>query len=128
MPAQKIRDVAVKTGTYQDNQGNTKGRWHNVGALMKGEDGGEFLILQRWFNPAGVTNPENRESVVLSCFPLREQQSSAPQQSAPQPAQSAPASEGNPDDDIPFTHAWAYLAAGIIASAVYGMAHVPGVV
>lgn len=73
---QKIRDLAVKTGSYTDNQGNEKGRWQNVGSLMKGDDGGEFIILHRWFNPAGVPNPDNRDSVVLSCFKLRDQQGS----------------------------------------------------
>lgn len=70
---QKIRDIAVKTGSYKDGQGNEKGRWQNVGALMKADDGGEFIILQRWFSPAGVPNPDGRESVVLSCFPLKDQ-------------------------------------------------------
>lgn len=65
---QKLRDIAVKTGEYQDRQGNTKGRWQNVGALMKGDDGNEFIILHRWFNPAGVPNPDNRDSVLMSCF------------------------------------------------------------
>lgn len=73
---QKIRDIAVKTGEYQDGQGQTKGRWQNVGALMKSEDGGEFIILHRWFNPAGVPNPENRDSVVLSCFQLKDRNES----------------------------------------------------
>jgi len=71
--ATKIRDIAVKTGEYQDNQGQTKGRWQNVGSLMKNDDGGEFIILHRWFNPAGVPNPENKDSVLLSCFKMDRQ-------------------------------------------------------
>lgn len=82
---QKIRDVAVKTGTYQDAQGNTKGTWQNVGALMKGDDDGEFIILKRWFSPAGVANPDNRDSVILSCFKSNQQQDTG----------------GEPDDDSP---------------------------
>ena len=83
--SKKIRDIAVKVSEYQDQNGNKKGRWENVGALMKGDDGGEFIILQRWFNPAGIANPENRESVVLSCFPLenKSQQNSPPPQNQP---------------------------------------------
>jgi len=109
--AKKIRDVAVKTGQYQDQHGNTKGRWQNVGALMKGDDGGEFIIMQRWFNPAGVANPENRESVVLSCFPLSDnsqqgqgqgQQQQAPQQPQSQPSPQVPDPADDFDDDIPF--------------------------
>lgn len=81
MPS-KLRDLAVKTGEYTDQNGNTKGRWQNVGALMKGDDGGEFLLLARWFNPAGLPNPQGRESVLVSCFPLKDQQ---PNQAAQQP-------------------------------------------
>ncbi len=92
MPAKKIRDLAVKTGEYTTPQGETKGRFMNVGSLMKGEDGGEFILLNRAFNPAGPPNPDNRESVLVSCFKPRE---NAPQQPAPAPA-------ADPSDDIPF--------------------------
>lgn len=102
--AKKIRDIAVKTGEYTDNQGNTKGRWLNVGSLMKGDDGGEFIVMNRWFNPSGVPNPDHRDSVLLSCFPLRDQQGGG---QAPAPAQPAPAPQPQPaadgfDSDIPF--------------------------
>lgn len=111
--AQKIRDVAVKTGTYMKD-GQEKGRWQNVGALMKGDDGGEFIILHRWFNPAGVPNPEDRDSVVLSCFRSdRDGQQGQSQQQRPpwdgaqqqsQQPQGGVASSGNWDDSdsIPF--------------------------
>ncbi|WP_353048320.1 hypothetical protein [Halomonas sp. ISL-56] len=72
---QKLRDIAVKTGEYLDRQsGQTKARWQNVGALMKSDDGNEFIILHRWFNPAGLPNPENRDSVIMSCFKPNKQQ------------------------------------------------------
>lgn len=68
--AQKIFDIAAKTGEYQDRQtGQMKGRWQNVGSVMQGDDGTQFIILNRWFNPAGMPNPENRDSTILSCFP-----------------------------------------------------------
>ena len=73
--AQKLRDIAVKTGEYLDRQsGQTKGRWQNVGALMKNDDGSEFIIMHRWFNPAGLPNPDNRDSVLMSCFKPNRQQ------------------------------------------------------
>jgi hypothetical protein len=71
--ATKIKDLVVKTGEYQ-SQGQTKSRWQNVGSLMQNDDGGQFIILNRWFNPAGIPNPENRDSVVLSCFDSDRQQ------------------------------------------------------
>jgi len=127
--SQKLRDIAVKTGEYQDRtSGQMKGRWQNVGALMKGDDGNEFIILHRWFNPAGVPNPDNRDSVLMSCFKPDRQgqqggQSQAPQNTAPpaqsQARQAPPPQQGAPnqgqnygapdpgsfddfDDEIPF--------------------------
>tara|TARA_R110001599_G_scaffold337838_1_gene556506 strand:- start:9289 stop:9654 length:366 start_codon:yes stop_codon:yes gene_type:complete len=120
--AQKLRDIAVKTGEYQDLQsGQTKGRWQNVGALMKNDDGSEFIIMHRWFNPAGLPNPDNRDSVVLSCFKSNRQQGNGqppannggyrqpPPNQAPQ-SQQQPPPYGAPDpsqydtfdDEIPF--------------------------
>lgn len=125
--AKKLRDVVAKVGEYTDPQtGQLKGRWQNVGALMKGDDGGEFVILNRTFNPAGMPNPQNRESVILSCFkPDNQQQTTAPAAGgAPSgyppggggqgqhnagtggqtpPAQQPPAGTSDDhDDDIPF--------------------------
>lgn len=99
MAAKKIRDVAVKVGEYQDRQtGDTKGRYQNIGALMKNDDGSVFILLARWFNPAGVTS--DRETVLLSCFELRDQNGDGGQQSQ---RQARPAAQRQqPDEDIPF--------------------------
>lgn len=83
---------------------------------MKGDDGNEFIILHRWFNPAGVPNPENRDSLVASCFRPNQQggqqqaQQQPPQQQGgfQQPPQQQQAAPPNPpggdgvDDSIPF--------------------------
>jgi hypothetical protein len=110
---QKLRDLAVKTGSYTDSQGQEKGRWQNIGALMKSDDGGEFIILHRWFNPAGIPNPNNRDSLLVSCFKPQQQgqgqsqQSAPPPQQAQQPPQQQQPGPGAPagsdfDDEIPF--------------------------
>ena len=107
--ATKLYDLAVKTGEYRDQQGNMKGRWQNVGVVMKGDDGTPFMMLNAWFNPAGVPRKDGSESVLISCFKPDEQrqqgQSPASQQRAPAPATSyraqAPAMQPM-DDDIPF--------------------------
>jgi hypothetical protein len=111
MGARKIKDIAVKTGEYTDRQGQTKGRWQNVGALMKNDDNSVFIILERWFNPAGAPDPQGRGSVLLSCFDLRDDGPAqgggngggaggygAPMQ-PPQQPQRPPA---DLDDEIPF--------------------------
>ena len=68
----KIKDLAAKTGEYQDaNTGEMKANWQNVGAIMKKDDGSTFVILDRTFNPAGVPNPDNRSNVILGAFDVR---------------------------------------------------------
>jgi hypothetical protein len=36
----KLYDVAVKTGSYTDKSGATKGRYENIGVMMEGDNGG----------------------------------------------------------------------------------------
>jgi hypothetical protein len=100
MAATKIRDLAVKVSEYTDAQGQTKGRYENVGSMMKGDDGGIFLIFKRTFNPAGVPNPECRDSLMISCFELKDQQQGAQQQQQRQTPQQP--MQQNAQDDPPF--------------------------
>jgi len=69
--SKKIKDLAVKTGTYQAG-GATKNRYENIGSLMQSDDGSQFIIMKRTFNPAGVPNPENKDSVLVSVFDLKD--------------------------------------------------------
>ncbi|MFK5893967.1 MAG: hypothetical protein QM504_12165 [Pseudomonadota bacterium] len=66
----KLYDIEVPLGSYTDKQGNEKTRWQNVGAMFEGEKG-PYLLLDRWFNPAGLPNPENKTSVVLNLYEPR---------------------------------------------------------
>ena len=99
----KTHDVVVVTGTYQAADGQTKKRYQNVGSLMTNDDGGQYILLDRHFNPAGIVNPEGRGSVLLSMFEKKARQDGSPQapSHAGQPAQSVGAAEGL-DMDIPF--------------------------
>lgn len=98
----KLYDIAVVTGEYTDSQGQTKKRYQNVGAVMEGKEGGQFIVLNSWFNPAGVPRKEGSESVLLSCFAPRDDRDK-PQQSAPQQQRSAPKPQNNDfESEIPF--------------------------
>ena len=92
----KVYDLAVKTGSYQNKNGETKNRYQNVGSVMEG-DNGQFIIMDRTFNPAGVPNPDNKSSVIISMFAPREDNGS--QSAQPQFADCAPA---DPSESIPF--------------------------
>lgn len=91
--ARKRYDAVVKTGEYTDrNTGETKSRWLNVGAVLQ-TDNGHCLLLDRTFNPAGLPDPENRGTVMVSLFEPKGRES---QQAPPTP----PADDL--DDDLPF--------------------------
>jgi len=113
--ATKLYDLAVKTGEYTDGQGQQKGRWQNVGAVMQNNDGGKFIMLAKWFNPAGVPDLSGKgatsESILLSMFEPKDKNgqapAAAPRQAAPAQRPAAPRQAPAPqqqygDDDIPF--------------------------
>lgn len=97
----KTHDLAVKVGEYSNAQGEAKNRYQKVGALMMG-DKGPFIMLAKWFNPAGVPDSRGGESILISVFEPRQEG-----QQAPAPRQAAKAPQGSgfddfPDDTIPF--------------------------
>lgn len=104
----KLYDLAVKTGSYTDSQGQEKGRWLNIGSVMSGNDGGQFMIIDRTFSPAGLPNPDNRTSILVSMFEPKEgggqSRQSAPASSTATPESKAPVAGGADSfvDDIPF--------------------------
>ena len=57
--SKKVYDLAVKLGEKN---------WLNVGAVLEKDDGGRFIILERSFHPAGVPNPDNKSSLIISMF------------------------------------------------------------
>lgn len=95
----KIKDLAVKTGEYETG-GKTKGRWKNVGALMDDGKGGQFIFLDRTFNPAGVPAKDGSESILLSLFDPKQRDG----QPTAHDAAKANAYQPQPEqtDDIPF--------------------------
>lgn len=106
--ATKKYDAAVKTGEYTDRNGEKKSRYENIGTVMMG-DNGPYLILKRTFNPAGVPNPENRDSIVVSFFEPREADGSKPAagrgdnfSTMPPRTSSPPPPASSAADDIPF--------------------------
>ncbi len=69
--SEKIYDLAVNLGSYQDRNGNKRANWLNIGGVFKGDDGKSYITLRRSFNPAGVPfNGSNNEDVIfISLFP-----------------------------------------------------------
>ena len=94
----KKYDLVVKVGEYTDGQGQTKGRFKNVGVMMEG-DNGPYLLLDRTFNPAGVGGNEGRESIIVSLY---EPKDGVGQQQAPAAKSGGYKARDLDGDDVPF--------------------------
>ena len=100
--AKKLYDLTVKTGEYTDSSGATKGRYENIGSVME-NDKGQFMMLKRTFNPAGVPNSDGRDSVLVSMFEPRPRDGqSGGNYQAPAGGGTGGAGGINDDQDIPF--------------------------
>lgn len=98
----KKYDLAVKVGEYQKN-GETKGRYENIGSVMVNDDGGEFILIKRTFNPAGVPNPQGKDSVIVSKFEVKDKDDDHAPARAPQAAPQQPVTVNSSlNDEIPF--------------------------
>lgn len=96
MAMKRIKDVAVKVGSYQSG-GETKNRWQNVGSLVEFDDGNQGLFLNRTFNPAGTPNPDGKEDVLLYFFDIKDKAATGGGNTG---GRAKPAPE--PDDALPF--------------------------
>ena len=101
MAAKKVKDAVVKLREYQDRDGNKKAQWANVGSLMRGDDGNEYLLLDRHFNPAGIANPDGRNNVLITFFDVK-RDDQAGGNSGGQQRQSGGQNRSDVDDQIPF--------------------------
>ncbi len=87
----KLKDLAVSTGSYTKD-GQEKKRWRTVGALMDDDKGGQFIFIDRAFNPAGVPFKDGNESILVSMFDPKGQAEST----------QAPVQQAEPTEDVPF--------------------------
>lgn len=102
MSVKKIKDLCVVTRKYQTRDGQEKSNYLNIGAILQKDDGGKFMILNRHFNPAGIPNPENKDTLIVSMFDVKDKDG-ATDNNTPSPAQeSLNNSEHFEDSDIPF--------------------------
>lgn len=84
MASQVIYDLSAKIGSYMKD-GVEKPRWVPVGKIMKNDEGKVFMLMNKHFNPAGVPDLEQRDSILISMF----KPGGDDQQSAPPPRQDA---------------------------------------
>lgn len=96
MSAKKIKDLCVVTSKYTNRDGVEKSNYLNIGAIIQKDDGGKFMILNRTFNPAGVPNPDNKDTLIVSMFDVKEKEGSATSTGSEEPQRSFN------DEDIPY--------------------------
>jgi|TARA_R110002012_G_scaffold28735_2_gene89848 hypothetical protein len=90
-------DLCVATSKYTDKSGQEKTKYENIGKMGTRDDGSIWINFKRTFNPAGVPNPADSDTVWASVF---EAKNNGQQQQAPQQQQ---ASNANfPHEDHPF--------------------------
>lgn len=68
----KTHDLAVKVGTYQNAQGETKNRYKTCGMILTKDDGGRMIMIDPLFNFAAVRLDEGRDFVIISEFEVKE--------------------------------------------------------
>lgn len=95
--AKKVKDLAVVTGTYTNGQGEEKRRYMNCGALMEGDDGNQFIMLNRFINYSSLPRKQGSESLLISVFDLRDREGGTAD-AAEKPAMVS----GELDDEIPY--------------------------
>ena len=105
MASKKIKNLVVKVGEYKDRNNETKFQWQTIGALFEG-DKGQFIILEKWFNPAGVKTDGN--GLLVSLYDpggrdSQEEPARANNSKASAPTHQAPRSMPDDfDDDVAF--------------------------
>lgn len=98
--SKKIKDLAVRVSTYKDKNGQDKGKYQNVGCILQMDDGKKTMLLNRWFNPAGIPfapGRENSDVVLISMFDIKKDG-----ESGDEATPAAPCGGKDLDDDIPF--------------------------
>ncbi len=115
--------LVAKTGTYVNQQGESKNNWVTIGVLQSANNG-MYALIDPAVNLAGVLIKQNamavkegkpvRDMVMVSVFDDQKQQPAQPQQQFqqaqpqggyqqnPQQYQPAPNDGGDFEDDIPF--------------------------
>lgn len=101
--ASKLFDLKVKTGEYTNNAGEKKGRYITVGRIMQADDGKEYIMLDRTFNPAGVPDLSGHggDSILISKFEPYQNDGQSNHQQAKANGY-APSANATSDLDVPF--------------------------
>ena len=103
----KLYDLTVTTGKYTDKvTGKEKNRYKNIGAVMSGNEGSKYILLDRIFNPAGLpvtldNMGQPRDSITVAMFESNDQQNGSPTPGR-SPHQQQQQQQQQQDEDLSF--------------------------
>lgn len=101
--ARKVKNAVVKVGEYQDyGTGEKKSRWLTIGAVMRNDDGSEFLLLERHINPAGLPDPQGRGTVIVNFWEPQGERGGAGSSGGSGSGSGSGTTQAPLDDEIPF--------------------------
>lgn len=69
--SRKVFDACLPIGEYTAPTGEKKKRYKTIGAVMEGDDGGQFLLLDATvlsMQVFALANRDRRDSVLVSLF------------------------------------------------------------
>ena len=99
--ATKLYDLIVATSKYQDQNGQEKRKWENVGAVFQDKDqqgnSYSYIMLKRHFNPAGIECREGADAIRITLSKPKQQQGQQQQQ-----GQGQYQSQQQPQNNSPF--------------------------
>ena len=75
----KVGNLKIKIGSYEKD-GQTKGKYIDLGVLMQSQDGGMYALLNPHINLAGIPLGEGKDMVMCSVFTENEQGNQPQQQ------------------------------------------------
>jgi hypothetical protein len=97
----KISDIRAKVGEYTNKNGETKGKWIDVGYVLQFDDGGELRCYYQWINLAGIPKKDGYDAVILKEFAVKEKSADAETHKGFDKQGDIPAA-AKVDDEIPF--------------------------
>ena len=72
----KLYELAVRSGSYTDKDGNEKSSWLNVGSIWENNDDNQFMLLRATSNPAAIERKNGPDCITVSIFEARDQHNS----------------------------------------------------
>ena len=71
----KLYELAVRSGSYTDKDGNEKSSWLNIGSVWKNNDDNQFMLLRATFNPAAIERKNGSDCITVAMFEPKDQRS-----------------------------------------------------